>query len=311
MSVLITVFTEIAFLILLGFLLRKKRVIDERGQQCLTGILMSAVLPFSILSSSQQEYSLVFLKAVLAVAGAAICFYIGSLLLMNIILSKKKFDWKERVVMIMSSVFANTGFVGFPLMKTLFGAPGLLLASVYNLIFNIFFYTYGMHSFSGGKTNAKQAIFNPVTIASVVSLILFMIPWRFPGVVTNAIDLVGGMTVPLSMIIVGSTLATVEIKKVFSDSKSYIVSALRLVVFPLIMCAAVLVIRRFFYMMPVTATTIVLMTALPCASMNVILSERYDCAPKFCARTFVLSFALMAITMPLMMMLCMYFFPAT
>ena len=61
----------------------------------------------------------------------------------------------------------------------------------------------------------------------------------------------------------------------------------------------------------VTATTIVLMTALPCASMNVILSERYDCAPKFCARTFVLSFALMAITMPLMMMLCMYFFPAT
>ena len=72
MSALITVFAEIAFLILLGFLLRKKRVIDERGQQCLTGILMSAVLPFSILSSSQQEYSLVFLKAVLAVAGAAL-----------------------------------------------------------------------------------------------------------------------------------------------------------------------------------------------------------------------------------------------
>lgn len=311
MLALYKVFFEIAFLIFLGFFIRKKRIIDDRSQTGLTNILMSIVLPFNIFVSSQMDFDPTFVKAMIAVACAAVCYFVCGLILLRNVLHKttNELENKERTVTIMMSIFANTGFVGFPLMQSLFGNSGLFLAVVYNLVFNLFFYTYGMYNLSNGKVETKNTILNPVTIASVLSIVLFLIPFRFPVVVTDFASLVGDMMVPLSMILVGSTLATVDIKKVFAGKKSYFVIAMRLLIFPLIMLCAVLAIRHFFYFKPVTATTIVMMTALPCGSMNVILSEKYDCAPKFAARTFFLSIVFMAVTLPIVMMACTYFFP--
>ena len=110
------------------------------------------------------------------------------------------------------------------------------------------------------------------------------------------------------MILLGSTLATVDVKKLFADLKSYIVAILRLAVFPLIMLLAVLIVRRFVAISPETMITLVLMTALPSGTMNVIYSEMFDCAPKFCARTVTLTLVFMVITMPVIITLGLVFF---
>lgn len=317
MFTLFGVFIQMALLIFLGFVLRKKRVIDDRIQKGLSDILLKAVLPFNILYSSQNQYSDLLIKAMIAVAGASLCYYLFALISMRLVTNKTSMEDQEKRIFVMSAVFANTGFVGFPLMNALFGDSGVLLASVYNMIFNIFMYTYGVHlisnhtnaNSSSSKLNNKALFINPITIASVVAIVLFVIPFRLPLQVTDTISTVGDMTGPLSMMIIGSTLATVDFKKLFNDKKSYIVSVIRLLVFPFIMLAAVLCVRHYVYIMPVTGTAIVMMTALPGASMNVIYSEEFNCAPKFAARTFFQTVIFMIITLPLMMYLCMYLFP--
>lgn len=302
------VFFKMVVTVLLGLLLRKKRIIDERTQGSLSDILLRAVLPFTIIASSQHEYSMDTVKSIIAVAGAAILYYLCTIVFLRIVIFKTKVDQHEKVVLLNTAVFANTGFVGFPLMLSLFGNKGLLLASIYNLMYNLFFYTYGATLYSNRKGEIKQILFNPVSIASIGAIALFIVPWRMPAFVLDTINIVGNMTVPLSMIILGSTLATIDVKKLFTDIKSYIITALRLIIFPILMMVAIVIVRKFVWVSPETAITLVLMTALPCGTMNVIYAEKYNCAPKFAARTVVMSLFLMSITLPIMLFLSTYLF---
>jgi predicted permease len=179
-----------------------------------------------------------------------------------------------------------------------------LLAAIYNLIYNVFFYTYGVHLLSGKKPTVSEYL-NPVSIASVMAIALFIVPWRAPASLVNAINLVGNMTFPLSMIIMGSTLYTIDIKKLFADGKSYVVCFLRLILFPALMTLAMILVKRFVPILDATLITLIIMTALPSGTMSVIYSERYDCAPKFCARTVSLTLLFMVVTLPIMIALCL------
>ncbi len=304
MTALLFSFLQMMVLIILGFVLRKTRVIDERVQTGLSNILVHAVLPFNLISSSQYEYSREMILALIAVAGAALCYFTFSIIGMRIMIGKMKMEDPEKRVVLMTSIFMNTGFVGFPLLGAIFGAKGLLLASCYNMVFNIFMYTYGEHKLSRKKANLRNLLVNPVTLATIAALILFIIPWRMPVRLKDTIDIVGNMTVPLAMIMIGSTLTTVDIKKLVTDKLCYLSTAMRLIVFPAIMLGAVILVRHYINMMPVTATTIVMMTALPCGSMNVIFSEKFNCAPKLCARIFAQTVVVMIATIPFFLWVC-------
>lgn len=290
-------------MLLLGFTLTKKRVVDDRGRRVLNELLLKAVLPFTILTSSQYQFSVDMMKSIGAVALGSGLYYLISLFVLRLVLWKTRVADSERRVFITTSVFANTGFVGMPIMYSLFGNPGLLLAAIYNLIYNVFFYTYGVHLLSGKKPSFKEYI-NPVSLSSILAIVLFIAPWRAPSVVVNAMNLVGNMTFPLSMIIMGSTLATIDWLKLFADFKSYVVCFLRLVLFPILMTVALIGLKHFIDIFPATVITLIIMTALPSGTMSVIYSERYDCAPKFCARTVTLTLIFMVISLPLMIALC-------
>ncbi len=292
-----------AVVLLLGFALTKTRVVDDRGRRVLNDLLLKAVLPFTILTSSQYQFSVDMMKSIGAVALGSGLYYLISLFVLRLVLWKTRVADSERRVFITTSVFANTGFVGMPIMYSLFGNPGLLLAAIYNLIYNVFFYTYGVHLLSGKKPSFKEYI-NPVSLSSILAIVLFIAPWRAPSVVVNAMNLVGDMTFPLSMIIMGSTLATIDWLKLFADFKSYVVCFLRLVLFPILMTVALIGLKHFIDIFPATVITLIIMTALPSGTMSVIYSERYDCAPKFCARTVTLTLIFMVISLPLMIALC-------
>ncbi len=292
-----------ALMLLLGFTLTKKRVVDDRGRRVLNELLLKAVLPFTILTSSQYQFSVDMMKSIGAVALGSGLYYLISLFVLRLVLWKTRVADSERRVFITTSVFANTGFVGMPIMYSLFGNPGLLLAAIYNLIYNVFFYTYGVHLLSGKKPSFKEYV-NPVSLSSILAIVLFIAPWRAPSVVVNAMNLVGNMTFPLSMIIMGSTLATIDWLKLFADFKSYVVCFLRLVLFPILMTVALIGLKHFINIFPATVITLIIMTALPSGTMSVIYSERYDCAPKFCARTVTLTLIFMVISLPLMIALC-------
>ena len=301
---LLQVFIKIVVAVTLGFILRKARIIDEHMQKGLSDILLLAILPFSILSSANYEKTPEVEEGMLITLVAALLYYFVTLVVMRLISKKLPYEDKEKRVFVTMVTFANTGFVGFPVISALYGDQGLLLAVVFNLTYNLFMYTYGIYLLSGKTGSLKSILLNPVNIASVAAIAIFISPFRFPVYVEGPIDLIAAMTVPLSMIIIGSNLAAMPFTKVISDTKSYFVSIIRLAVLPGAMLLGMYLVRQGYDIAPVTAAVTVLMCALPCGSMNVILSEKYDCAPEFAARSTVLSMLLCMGTLPLFVFVC-------
>lgn len=291
------VFFKIFIFLLLGFALNKSKIINSAGEKALSDILLKAVLPFMIINSSQHTYSADAVNGMIACAVFALGYYAVSLLVLRLSLRKFKFPEDEKRIMVTCTVFANTGFVGFPLMEALFGSYGLLLAAVYNLCYNIFFYTYAVYLFSKKPKFALLDMFkSSVSVASIAAIIMFIIPWRMPSFIAETFKLIGDMTVPMSMIVMGSMLASVNIKKLLTDKKAYVVSALRLIVLPAVVTGIVLLASKWIDLAPETKSVVVLMCALPCGSMNVIFAENYDVAPHFSARTVSLSMVFMLVT---------------
>lgn len=304
MNALYLVFIKIVVAVALGFILRKIKVIDEHMQKGLSDMLVKAFLPFSILASANYEKSPSMGKSMLAVLVAGLIFYAFALISMRLLSRKLPIEDKEKRIFVTMTTFANTGFVGFPIMTALFGSEGLLLAVVYNMVYNLYMYTYGLHLISGKKGDIKGLLFQPVNIASLLAIVFFISPISFPNYVTEPIDLIAGVTVPLSMIIIGSSLAAMPFLTVLSDRKSYLVSLMRLLVLPGLCLGVLLILRQYVSIAPMTASVIVLMGALPCGSLNVIFSEKYECAPDYAARATVQSMILCAATIPLMVFIC-------
>lgn len=304
MNALYLVFIKIVVAVALGFILRKIKVIDEHMQKGLSDMLVKAFLPFSILASANYEKSPSMGKSMLAVLVAGLMFYAFALISMRLLSRKLPIEDKEKRIFVTMTTFANTGFVGFPIMTALFGSEGLLLAVVYNMVYNLYMYTYGLHLISGKKGDIKGLLFQPVNIASLLAIVFFISPISFPNYVTEPIDLIAGVTVPLSMIIIGSSLAAMPFLTVLSDRKSYLVSLMRLLVLPGLCLGVLLILRQYVSIAPMTASVIVLMGALPCGSLNVIFSEKYECAPDYAARATVQSMILCAATIPLMVFIC-------
>jgi len=308
LDIIISLIVKIAVMIALGYLLRKLNIITDSIQKGLTEILLKAILPLSILSCANYAFSSELFHGMLIVSAAAAVFYCTGIAGMTFLSRTLSLARNERKIFVTMTVFANTGFVGFPIMTALFGQQGLLLAVIYNMFYNLFMYTYGINMLSGrGGIDIRSIVTNPITIASVVSVLIFVSPFRFPEIMYSPIADIGAMSVPVSMIIMGASLANIPLLDILKDKYSYLVAAIRLIVFPLLMLAAM----RLLSVSSVTATVCVLMTALPCGTMNVIFAEKYDCAPEFASRTVVLSLLIMIITLPILILITNIVFPVS
>lgn len=292
---------KIALMVLLGFILKKRGIITSEMQKALSQLLMTAVLPLSILSSANVALSKELSTGLIQVAVIAFAYYVLSILSMHLLSRFLKIDTPSRKIFVTMTVFANNAFIGFPIVGELFGEKSVLYAVVFNTFYQLFMFTYGTASLSG-KTNLKSLLKNPLTIASFVSLAVFLSPFRFPEFIQSAMSTVGSMTVPLSMLIIGCTLTDMRPSQILRDKYSYLVSAMRLLIFPLLMFAAMKLLR----VPTLVASICVLMSALPCGSLNVILAEQYDCNPSYAARTVVQSMILMLPLLPLFIFLTHY-----
>jgi len=295
LSVLGQLLFKIVFMAALGFFLRKREIITGELQKGLSSLLLSVILPLSILTSSDSVFS-ADMAGKLFRSGVIACgYYIVTLVWTVWLFGRFKMDRKKSGIAATMAVFANVGFIGFPVVAELYGKEGTLYAVIYNLAYQIFLFTAGTVLLSGKKkVNWKEMLLDPMTVSSLAAIAIFLSPFRFPAVVTESFDAVGSMTVPLSMIIIGCDMAGVKSRALFTDGWSYLVSGLRLLVFP----AALGILLKYTGTEASLARVMVLMTALPCGSLNVILAERYGCEKQFAAATVVLSMVLMVVTIP-------------
>lgn len=264
-----------------GFILVKSGELKQEQSGALSKLLMYVGMPFLILTSMLNnikfDKDLLALLAISAVVGVA---YLLATFFLSQPLTAMEREEKTRGMMRFASVFSNNGFLGIPLAMAVFGADSKVMTVliIINIITNIVMYTLGIYLISGDKSmmSLKKAFFNPVLIAFVMGIILNLLNVKayIPEVVTFSTHF-SNIVTPISMTILGMKMGGVKFLALFKSWKTYYVSALKLLLFPLGIVAILLIFEGNF----ITADLIkgvFIAFAMPTAGLASTFSDNFN-----------------------------------
>jgi len=156
----------------------------------------------------------------------------------------------ERRLYRLMTIFPNVGFMGIPVISAVFGEESMIYIVLYMLGYNLILYTYGLAlarkaaedagSVVSREQNQWKRMINPGTISSVAAVIIFLFGIPLPAPAVNFCDYMGNATIPLSMLLIGMSIAKADLKKIFSNGKIYAYTAVKMLLLPILIIAAFL-----------------------------------------------------------------------
>ncbi len=280
-------------LMMIGALCGKLKYCDAAVRRSLSNILLFVTTPAMILEAFQFEYSSQVLVNMGIVAAVSTLVMIGSYFLSKYLFRNQPEDLKR--VLIYAVTFANTGFLGLPLMQGLLGEIGVIYASVYVATFNILTWTLGVHIWTGEKASVKKVLTNVTLISVVIGVVMFCFSLRFPRVLEKPISMLSACNGPMSMIVVGAILSECSLKDLLGDKMLYGFTGLRLLAIPL----ATLILCRLLRLPMDVSAVLVLVGGTPTAVNTAIFATRYHGRERFASLAVALSTLLYLPVVPL------------
>lgn len=285
---------SIFILMVVGYAARKAKAMDQSLVRGLSGFILNVAIPFTIIASFDRTIPRSALSDLARVGLWAAGILTASILVASLLY--RKFPDDRRKVLSYVTVFSNCGFMGLPVVESAFGKIGVMYASIFVIIFQTFVWTYGVSLYQGvaEKGQLKRALLNSGNIAVVAGMAVWFLPFDLPGAVQTSIATLSALTTPLSMIVVGATLADVPLRGLLSGVDLWIGTAMRIVVIP----AALFGIMRLFGIEGLPAKVAAFLTAMPAAAQSVIFAERYGANAALASRTVFVSTVLSILTLP-------------
>jgi len=303
------------FLVLfIGIIARKFNIIDEAATKKLSAFLLNVTQPLMIITSFQMDFDSEKLKNGLFIVILSVSIHIFTAIAAFFIYKPVK-NGEKRKVYEMGTIFCNCAFLGYPVLKVVFGDElGIFYGAFYTMFFNIFIWTYGVvlitrkdkepvgaddpvRPLNKHKLPVAKIFLNAGMISSVIGIIIFVFGIKLPGILYDSTKLVGDMTFPLSMIIIGSLISNIKLKDMFLSLRNYYYIFIKLIFMPLL-TATICYILKLPTLLIYMGTV---MTALPSAANVAIFAETYGADSKAGAINVGLSTLLSIGTIPLAM----------
>lgn len=282
-------------IILIGVYGTRKNIINEEVNKGLRTILLEITLPLMVINSFTFEFGEGMGKNILSALMYSIVFMAIGGIISYIFLIPIKSEKKK--ILQFANVFSNCGFIGFPIINSLYGAEGTVYTSIFNMVFTIALWTYGIMIFSGkiSKGNLKKVFLNPATIAVYIGIPMMLLKIKLPSAILDTTKIVGDMTAPISMIIVGSILAKVKIRNVFKEISVYYGALIKLILIPSILIGIKLVLKDNSNII----NTIIIIQAMPAAAMTSILAADFNKEKEYSAIVVFITTLLSIVTIPI------------
>ena len=194
----------------------------------------------------------------------------------------------------------NNMFIALPVVEALFGSEAVFYCSLSCIPFNVILYTYGVYRLRGnaGKGGFRiKDIFSVPLLATVVALLIFLSHPPIPGVFQELTGSMAAATMPLSMIVIGSSLGSVGLLDAFKNWKLYIMCLIRLIICPLLVWLLLGLVTEDM-VLKVTSTII---AASPSGVIVSVLAIQYDRDAMFTSEGILLSTVFSMVTIPLVL----------
>ena len=282
-----------------GYYCKKKEIIDKPTEIKLTDFVLQITMPCMVFNSFNMKLTMDFIKeaSFCLALSFAICgtgWLVGKF-------AYNKYPRDKKSILQYATLVNNCGFLGLPIVSSILGEEGLVLAAIFIIPNRIFMWTAGVSIFSN-DSDRKQALLkvlrNPCMIAVYLGLIQAAVQAPIPEFAQKALTGLGNCTTPISMLLIGSMLTALTLDS-FKDWSTLYYGVIRLAALPIF---------ALFFMKALGANEVlvacgVILTAMPAGSTTALLAQKYGADAAYGTKIVLTSVLLSMLSIPLITLL--------
>lgn len=284
--------------IMIGYGATRKGIMDEAFSKKISWVVVNVANPALTVSAVVNGDGTIKGSDLLLTAGIAFMILGGMVALSQVLPWIFRVEKDLRKPYILMSSFNNIGFMGFPVIVAVYGEEALLYAAVFSMLFNVLIYTYGIQTIREGVHKIQwRQILNIGVVSSVFAIGMYLLEIQTPTFFNTTMSGLGGLTAPLSMMVIGISLTRIPLRELFMDMKLLSYSLVKLLVVPII----AMFIIRIFVDNEMLCGVCMVMLATPAASMTAMLASQYgnEKSAFLAAKGVALTTLLSVVTIPL------------
>ena len=285
-------------IVIVGYVAGKLKYMGGDFDRRLSNIIIDITCPALILSSTMGG-KLPNRSLILPLLGISLLTYV----LLTIAawtlprwLTKKS---EDRGTVGFALMFGNVGFIGYPIVGAIFGHEAVFYAAILNVVNTLSVFTAGVMLVNGERQRmafqSKILVSTPMISAYLAILIVALGIDNIPSVISQPITMIGGITVPGALLIIGSSMSRLSWRMMLGSGVVYVTTAFRLLILPLLLY--VIFRTMGFDSLVVNINTLVI--AMPVATYGTILCLRYGRDTALITEITFISTLLSVLTIPL------------
>lgn len=297
--------------LIIGAVAKYKGLLNEEFNKSLAKLVLMITLPVLYFYSLATRFTLELFKTIWPLPVFAVCFVLLAYSLAKFFSRFAELSPGERAVFIYLSTFTNCGFLAIPIANMLYGGEGVMRVVFFNIGFNVLYWTLGVWTLRAGNdavlpenTGIKSSLRNLVnggTVGLLCGIIVGALAIKLPPFILDASNILGGATIPMALLVVGSIMGKGTIKEIYAYKGALSLIALcKLIIMPV---CAIFITGFFGSLDPLTRAIIVLQAAMPSASTTPIFTTRFGGDSKFASIGVFATTIASVITIPVVMSL--------
>lgn len=292
--------TLLFILIFIAYIASKIKLLPANANKVIADLVVNITNPATILYAVATSSHALSNGAVLGILGITLLTLGAQILLAHGFTGALRLKGPQGGAYRFMLVFSNCGFLGYPVVQALFGGDAVFVASMYNLIFQVLCYTYGVRQVAGDpsvRDFSPRMFCTPMVITSVLALILYLLNVPFHPTVVSTLALLDRITSPASMLVIGCALAAYPLKTIFGRWHVYVFCVVRLIVIPVLVWSVL----RLFIDDALILGVMVVISALPAATNTALLCAKYNGDQSTAASGLFVSTLLCLVTLPILL----------
>lgn len=301
---MITVMATLFVIVIVGYMAGKLGYMGGDFDRKLSSLVLNWTCPALILSSAMtgELPDRRFILPLLAISVVTYVVLTGVAFWLPRFLTKRKGD--EGVVGF-AMMFGNVGFMGYPVVASIFGHEAVFYAAVLNVVNTFAVFTVGTVLVTGkteveGPRFQKKVLYgSPMLSAYLTMLIVALQIENIPAFISQPLTMIGNITVPAALLIIGSSMSQLPLKALMGNTTVYVTTVMRLAVVPIAMYFLCMLLGFDPYVVNINTVVI----AMPVATYGTILCLKYGRDTSLMAEVTFITTLLSMITIPLLVMM--------
>ena len=297
LEVMVMLFT----MVILGYTVCKLGYMGDKFDKKLSSIVVDITCPLLMLSSVMGD-EMPDRSLILPLVGVGFLTYIILLVFGFWVPRFISKNHDEQGMIGFSLMFANVGFIGYPIVASIFGPKAVFYAALLNVPNTFFIFTAGVMLVKGEYSIRQfnpKVLLSPALIGAFIAALLVAFGVHTPEMIARPITMVGNITVPAALMIIGSSMARLPLREIIGSGKVYATSFLRLVIVPL----SVYFLFRLCGVNTLINNINTVVIAMPVASFGTMFCMKYGRNPSLMTEATFITTLFSIITIPLITLL--------